>query len=741
MVDLPHVANGVPQVTAPQSRVSPGQVASPYVQLSESLDLASRELGDFSKRQAKEAGLTAVTRDAEGNVQVERPFIVGDAAIEYQNSVKVAAVTDGENVIKTDMLKMRHEFENDPVGFAKAAQSYSKEKVGQYQKAAGPAVGLALGRIAQDTAREFHEGLLNQKERRDVATAKVSIETQIESTKNEIFAIAAGGDTTSPEYTRRLEKIGALWGQLSGNPKFGVPQAQIVYEMKQLKSELDVAALGHSLERVQKEKGTAAAMQEADRIRTDPSLALTPAQRFTYYSRLVTGINARERAENVITKQTEGEISEVGTRAAEGLPVPPGRMAALRQQVAESKNPELARKLQDVETVLPTIASWQKMNPAQLEGTLSDLNRQMREHGAPEVGITLRDTGQKLLKQMREGVEKDPLAWSDRTGTLPIPAIDFASPDVSTALRDRGARADAVAAHYGIPASYLTPDERTLLTKVSSVGGQPMLDVAKTLVDGFGERAPRVLSEVSKDAPVLAHLGGLMTSGGSPALMRDAAEAVRLRQDKEFKLPHWLDKPSDKILRAQHDLTIQEYGSAFFLAPDTGRAAEMTAQAAFFARSARNGYDPLFADGDTGAGKKAYNRALQESAGATFDPKGTQYGGIASFGTRPGTWFSGNKVLIPGNIRTDRFGDVLGALKAEDVVGAQGADGKKFTARDLQNAVPVAVRGGYRFAVGDPMSDSPKWIRGADGNAFVLDLDRLEPALRKRVPGAYAGGQ
>jgi hypothetical protein len=53
----------------------------------------------------------------------------------------------------------------------------------------------------------------------------------------------------------------------------------------------------------------------------------------------------------------------------------------------------------------------------------------------------------------------------------------------------------------------------------------------------------------------------------------------------------------------------------------------------------------------------------------------------------------------------------------------------------------VATRGGYRFAAGDPASDDPKWIRGADGRPFVLDLERLEPALRKRVPGAYSGGR
>ena len=100
-----------------------------------------------------------------------------------------------------------------------------------------------------------------------------------------------------------------------------------------------------------------------------------------------------------------------------------------------------------------------------------------------------------------------------------------------------------------------------------------------------------------------------------------------------------------------------------------------------------------------------------------------------------------DKVLIPGSIRNDRFGSVLGALTDADVAGAEAANGKKYTASDIKSAVPVAVRGGYRFAAGDPMSDNPKWIRGADGNPFVLDFEALEPTLRKRVPAAFMGGR
>ena len=33
--------------------------------------------------------------------------------------------------------------------------------------------------------------------------------------------------------------------------------------------------------------------------------------------------------------------------------------------------------------------------------------------------------------------------------------------------------------------------------------------------------------------------------------------------------------------------------------------------------------------------------------------------------------------------------------------------------------------------LGDPTSDDPRWIRGAGGRSFVLDLERLEPCCAK----------
>ncbi len=737
MAELPSIPDRLPQVRAPESRVSPGQIASPYVELANNLEFASREANQAAVRLAHEEGLKAVTRDAEGNIQVERAPIIGDAALSYKKATQVAAVAIGEDVIKDDMLKMRHEFKDDPEGFRKAAETYTKQKVGQYEKAAGPDVALALGRISQNTSREFHEGLLNHKEALDLQRNKTAIEIQIETAKNELFALAAGGDTSSPDYVQRLQKVGALWGQLANNPRLAIPKERIEFEMTHLTSELGLANLGYKVAKIQREQGTEAALAVAEQVRTDPSLNLKPAERFSYYTRLVQNIEGGARGEERADRRAIAEIDKAAKNVADGYPMPPAQSGTLRQVAAQSRNPEVQARLNELETVAPIIADWRKASPAQLERNLAETDRIMREQGATPAMIALQKSGTEMLKNMRAGLKTDPLGWADRTGAVPVAPFDWSKPETLDAqMRDRVVAAETVAKHYGIRPSYLRPDERAAITAATAQGGAQMTAVAGAIVSGFGDKAPRVLAEVSKDAPVVAHIGGLMTSNGSPALMRDAAEAVRLRADPQFKLPHWLNKPTDKIIAAQHTETVSTYGGAFALAGDTGRAAEATAQSAYFSRAYRNGYDPLL---ETSDAKTAYKKTLQEAAGATYDPAGVRFGGVDSYGTKPGTWFSSNRVLIPGNIREGYFGSVIGALKDDDLGGKWQSFGRTYSARDVQNAIPVAVRGGYRFAIGDPNSDDPKWIPDANGRPLVLDLERLESEMRKRVPGAYKG--
>lgn len=752
MVDLPEIKNVVPQVQAPQSRVSPGQIAQPFLELSANLDKAGEMLSkDVAEPLARRAGLQAVSRDADGNVQVERPPIVGDAAIAWSRAMKVSAVADFEKTFQVDDAKIRNEHRSDPEGYLKATKAYGAEKVAQYKKAAGPEAALSIEQIINNQSGQTYRGLLNEKQRLDLISANRVITASIEQDKSDLFTLYRNGGENSPDAARLLGNIQGKLGELVRNPLMAFPQELADQQVAHLKSELRVASLTRSIvDETYAQKGYNEAVREAEGILRDRNLKLPDNERMLAFSRVKQALDARARDDNRIAAGINDQITRLGKTAAQGYPPNPDELATVRTAVDATQNPALAANLARVEATLPIIQSWRQMSPPQLEAALGQFDKELREKGASDEALVLKDTGYKLLKEMRKEIAADPLGWADRTG-VPIPPINFGAPDAPAQMQDRIARAETVAAHYGVKPTYLRPDEQRALTAASAAGGDAMIAAAKLLSDGFGDRAPRVMREIAKDAPVLAHVGALTSQGGSPQFLYDVAEAERTQQAVkagEIKLPKQFE--SDAAIKAQQARAQQVYGGAFLLAPDSARAATAAAQKAFFTRALRNGLDPSLGTATSAVGtvdKEAYDKALQESAGARFTSDGTQYGGIAanyrvqSRGFLSSTY---NNVLVPSDIRTDRFKDVIGAVTADDLklmpVSPVAADGKPYTPRDLQNAVPVATRGGYRFALGDPASDDPKYLRGADGKPWVLDLDRLGDTLRKRVPGAYLGG-
>lgn len=743
MVDLPTTPNETPRVTAPTSRVTASDISSPYRQLADNLDKAGEFLDkDVAQPLAIDAGLKAVTRDEQGNVKVERAPIVGDAAIAYSRAVKVAAVSDAENAAKMANIEMRQKFQDDPEGYLKAAAAFKKDFVKQYRKAGVPAE-FAIGANVDQIATETYRGLVNRKESRDISNATQSIQSQIQATENELYALASGGDTSSPEFASRVGKIQALYGELTNNPRIAYPQERVDFEMSQLNSQMKALATARTIAKdVYDKEGPDGALKAAEKLRTDTGLNLSAPQREAFYSKAVSAVQQRMRAEATEAKGVAADIQDVNKIASEGYRPTDERMVQLRRTVAQSNNPELVKFYEASVANLPIISTWRQMSPAALETEIGNLNRKMLTQGATEQDIALRNTGEKLLSTMRKEIANDPLGWSERVGVASVPMIDFKAPTASQDMRGRIAAAEVVATQYGIAPTYLRPEEKRFLEVSTAAGGAQMLGTAQALVQGFGDRSGRVLAEVSTSAPVLAHTGGLLSGGlfggGSTVFANDVADAITLKQNKDFKLPRWLDHPNDKILTAQNAKTRDEYGNAFHMVPDNGRAAEASAQLAYFSRANRTGYSALVDDGKS---ETAYKRTLQEAAGATFSADGVQYGGIAAY--KPGYWTT-YKTLVPGNIRTDRFKDVIGAIKDEDLsrlpISPVGVGGKAYTAGDLRSGVPVAVPGGYRFAHGDPTSDDPKWVRGADGRPFVLNLEAIEPVLRPRVPGAFNSG-
>lgn len=437
------------------------------------------------------------------------------------------------------------------------------------------------------------------------------------------------------------------------------------------------------------------------------------------FQRLTGAFERQINADRVAVTQTQNamktQASAILRLAGEGYGIAPEQWATIETVAASVPDGEATvRALRTEADFFHTLAG---RSPMEAEAAISAMKAQTAEAGATTVTAERNRRADEFLKNQVTQLREDPLGWAARAGVASVAPIDFTDP---ATLSARGDAAEAVAEHYGTAPVYLRPQERAQLARAIDQGGETMLATVNAIGSGFGPRAPAVLRELSGSAPVLAHVGGLALNGGSPEFAADVAEAIAMRRDPNFKAPSWKPQPF-------RDMAAQVLGPALAAAPQALRAAETAAKTAYEARAYRRGLSPALGDDDS---KEAFKRALQEAMGATFDRAGTQFGGV---GTHGGGWFSrGTPVVVPPDVRADRFSDVIDAIRDEDLP----AD--ILTARELSGARLLSVGPGrYRVALGDPDSEDPQFVVAPDGRAWTLDLNALQPALRSRVPGAY----
>lgn len=747
MVDYPTPQTG--NVTGPiRSSLSESDIAGPYSLLAHGLQKTGAALDDVASSLADQAGVKAVTTDADGNIKVEHAPIVGPAAEHYANAVKFAALAEGEGAVRRKDIELRTEFRDDPAGYLQAADAFTKKMQEQYTQAAGPLVGVALRKAIEPITTQTYRGLLNEKERLDLHRSVAAIDSGVEQAQNAMYAMARGGVTSGPEWDAAWDKVRTLTGQKVGNPRLAYPREKADNDMSQFDTELRIQAGMHRIvDEEYKEKGYDEALKSADKIRTDPSLNMTPAQREAAYHRVVAELNTKARDDERVLKGVAADIGAVNKLSLSGTPVSPERLGQVKQAVEATGNPALKSMMQQAEGINNWSKDMRQATPAQMEQSRANIEEVIRKNGNSETAQAMLEANDKLLKAARTGIAKDQLDWSTRTGFMAVPPIQFASPDAAGQMVDRAARAKIIAQQYGTPVKFFREDEKSALEAAVSAGGPEMEKVAALIVDGFGNDAPQAMKELTKSAPVLAHVGALQLSGGDPGFTRDVVDGVKMRNDPEFQktMPQGMKAtPTNVIFAAQSARQQDVYGGAFALLPDTARRTSEAANNAFFTRAYRNSYDmtlgakPGEGVKDKSTSRQAYDDALQQSAGAHFIGD-VQYGGVSTYRSG-GFWNSDmGKVLVPSGVKAARFRDVIGAITDDDL-SKMAVSPENAKARDIQRALPVAVDGGYVFAVGDPKSSDPRYIKGALGAPFKLDFNQMEPELRKRVPDAFLGG-
>src|SRR6516225_6460418 len=259
---------GVVTSEAPRSQLSTGDIVGPYQRLSQSLDKLGDSLEDMAVPLAERAGAQAVTRDADGNIQIERAPIFGRAGDAYARAVRVAALAEGEGAAKRADIALREKYRDDPQGFQAAATAFRDATVKQYTAAAGPEVGNAVGQAIDNTTTMTFRGLLNEKERLDLMRAETCIKAGREDAANEMKQLARANAPTDEGSAFDLahKKYDTLSNELEGNPRLAYTPEERASDAGRLESEIGAQRYLHHVDQTYKKAGYEAAVDDASDV-------------------------------------------------------------------------------------------------------------------------------------------------------------------------------------------------------------------------------------------------------------------------------------------------------------------------------------------------------------------------------------------------------------------------------------------------------------------------------------------
>jgi hypothetical protein len=472
----------------------------------------------------------------------------------------------------------------------------------------------------------------------------------------------------------------------------------------------------------------------------------------TSFGSVETAIERRQRQLQVEGRRSQAEATRAATGFLDQLRTqePPSEVAAaqISGQFPATPEGELARATFNAQRRI--VMEMRGRTEEEGQSIVDALSRTSNKRGNPasvaSIAQFARDEQTRRATALRQDMlglaRADGLTVSS-LGLADFAAMPNASPEqLAQSFGRRVSEAEAIARQYGRAPQFFTAEERARIGEVMELPGDKQLGVITALVRGAGSQARQAFAEISTRAPTLAQAGAIMAANPNDPQARQTARDMleglaiaRVPGARTVNIPAAIE-------RQRIDET---YGQAFVgVSTEEQKRVEASAAAIARARATRQGVNLEDSSGD-----RIHREALIEATGGRVID-GVQFGGPAPYrpsdGLMGGQWFASQarRVLVPPEVRADRFHEVIRRISADDLGALPEAqqprtlDGRPFSPADLAAAVPVRVGSGYQFVLGDPTAYRPRYITNSTGGRFVLPWsDDLSQRLRERLPGAF----
>lgn len=225
MVDLPSIPKRLALFEGGKSSVTASDVSSVYGRWGQAAQDVATGIDTALEPVAQEAGRKAVTRDADGNIQVDIMPVPGKLGEVYRRTAEHAFAINAESAVEKGLLDLRQKtmrpvekggFGGDPRMFEEAARQFvtdfASRHFGGFQK-----IAEEMGTRA---ATQHMRSLMIERERLDVKSQNDTLAAKQEALGNDLLRIAHDNGADSDEFRQKAADYDAINMQRTRDPRF-----------------------------------------------------------------------------------------------------------------------------------------------------------------------------------------------------------------------------------------------------------------------------------------------------------------------------------------------------------------------------------------------------------------------------------------------------------------------------------------------------------------------------------------
>ncbi|WP_343289713.1 transglycosylase SLT domain-containing protein [Ferranicluibacter rubi] len=315
MAKLPEIQQRGAVTRGPQSSVSAAEIANPYQQIANALSTTGQALQRQEVAEAQNEGQNAVYRDEAGNLKVDTRSNFSASGRSYNAAAQQGYAARLAGDIRARGAALTAESKGNIESFNSSWKAFRDQTLTAVPKDFRGAVTTML-----DTeGPRFALGVSEQKRSTDIKEFEGNVKAEIQLLDDDMSALARGGGTGTDAYKQKQAQARTLYGQLAENPDFTVGKQEADIAVKRMESRHMSEAMLGTVDRALQTGGIGEARKIAERMATDTSLSLSPAERRQYAGLAGERINGFVAQTKANLKPVQDQSTVIQKRLKEGV--------------------------------------------------------------------------------------------------------------------------------------------------------------------------------------------------------------------------------------------------------------------------------------------------------------------------------------------------------------------------------------------------------------------------------------